>query len=260
MGRPLDAELTPTATYAGPSTLEALQLPRRLSEYRIVIAAIKGDIGAINILNDALTVSRNLGFSNILVALGPTAPLSLPIPCGSRILWATFTDTAQVQNVSRLSVVPPNHLTDLSLNFDKLSKIRSGRIPFLIGDFLDNVLSVSTAPAGLYSFLCKLFTRIRTNEQTAFFLVTEDMHHPTKTAIPRRFADVVIEYRSTQMSSEHRIVARILDHVDNYYATWDSGEHIKIADDLQEFHYTAAISDVGRQTRSVLTEPNAVSS
>lgn len=261
MALPLDAEFTDSDTYAGSSTLSVLdQLPSRLREYRILIAAIKGDIGAINILKDALTVSRNLGISNILLALGPTTPLSLPIPYGSRILWATFTDGTQLRNESRLTVVPPNHLTDLSLNFDKLSKIRSGRIPFLVGDFLDNVLSVSTAPAGLYSFLCKLFTRIRTNEQTAFFLVTEDMHHPTKTAILRRFADVVIEYRSTQLNSEHRIVARILDHLENYYATWDSGEHTKMGDDPREFHYAAAILDVGRQTSPLLKEPNAISS
>jgi len=199
-----------------------MQLARPLLDYRIIIAVVKGDVGAVNILKDALTVSRDLKLNNPLLALGPTTPLSLQLPPASRILWATFTDNSNSINSQGLTIVQPNHLTDLSLNLERLSKTRTGRVPIIIGDFLDNVLSVSTAPAGLYSFLCRLFTRIRTNEQTAFLLATEDMHDPKKTAILKRFADVIIEYSATEDIAGHRLEARILDHLQNQYAYWDN--------------------------------------
>jgi hypothetical protein len=201
-----------------------LQLPRPLLDYRIIIALAKGDVGAINILKDALNVSYDLNLPTPLLALGPTTPLSLePLPA-ARILWATFTDNCNLTYGQRLTIVQPNHLTDISLNLEKLSKTRNGHIPLIIGDFLDNVLSVSTAPAGLYSFLCRLFTRIRTNEQTAFLLATDDMHDTKKTAILKRFADLIIEYSPVEDMAGHRIEARILDHLQNQCSYWDSSE------------------------------------
>ncbi|MGA2626510.1 MAG: hypothetical protein ABSF63_05535 [Candidatus Bathyarchaeia archaeon] len=204
------------------ATTILMQLPRPLLDYRIIIAVVKGDVGAVNILKDALTVSRNLKLNNPLLALGPTTPRSLQLPPASRIIWATFTDNSNSINSQGFTIVQPNHLTDLSLNLERLSKTRTGRVPIIIGDFLDNVLSVSTAPAGLYSFLCRLFTRIRTNEQTAFLLATEDMHDSKKTAILKRFADVIIEYSATEDIAGHRLEARILDHLQNQYAYWDN--------------------------------------
>jgi hypothetical protein len=198
------------------------QLPRPLLNYRIVIAVVKGDVGAVNILKDTFSVSRDLKLSNPLLALGPTTPLSLQFPPASRILRATFTDNFNSTNGQRLTIVQPNHLTDLGLNPERLSKTRDGRIPLIIGDFLDNVLSVSTAPARLYSFLYRLLTRTRTNEQTAFLLATEDIHDSKKTAMLKRFADVIIEYSATDDMTGHRLEARILDHLQNQYAYWDN--------------------------------------
>jgi hypothetical protein len=203
------------------------QLPRPLLDYRIIIALAKGDVGATNILRDALNVSKDLNLPNPILALGPTTPLSLePLPA-ARILWATFTDNYNLTYGQRLTVVQPNHLTDISLNLEKLSKTRNGHVPLIIGDFLDNVLSVSTVPAGLYSFLCKFFTRIRTNGQTAFLLATDDMHDTKKVAILKRFADLIIEYSSVEDMAGHRIEARILDHIQNQYSNWDDNRSLK---------------------------------
>jgi len=221
-----ESEQTAIAYSTDSATFPALlQLPKPLLEYRIIIAIIKGDVGAVNILKDALRISEQFHLQHILLALGPTTPISLKTPSGSRILWATFNDGTNGPSGPRLTVVPPHNLTDLSLNIERLSKTRSGRIQLLIGDFLDNVLSVSTAPAGLYAFICKLFTRIRTHRQTAFFIATEDMHDPKKTAILKRFADVVIEYRSIPDNGSRRLEARILDHADNHYSIWDNSEN-----------------------------------
>ena len=124
-------------------------------------------------------------------------------------------------------MIQPNHLTDLSLNLEKLSQTRNGRIPLIIGDFLDNVLSVSTAPAGLYSFLCRLFTRIRRNQQTAFLLAIDDMDDAKKTAVLKRFADLIIEYNSVEDMAGHRTEAHILDHLQNQHGHWDDAETSK---------------------------------
>ena len=211
-------------TEFSPTTSILLQLPRPLLDYRIIIAVLKGDVGAINILRDALKIAKELNLPNPILALGPTTPLSLDPPPAARILWATFTDNYSTTDSQRFTVIQPNHLTDLSLSLDKLSKTRNGRIPLIIGDFLDNVLSVSTAPAGLYSFLCRFFTRIRTNEQTAFLLASDDMHDTKKTAILRRFADLIIEYNSVEDMAGHRTEARILDHLQDQYSYWDNTE------------------------------------
>jgi hypothetical protein len=231
MSLPIHAHYSPLDPEHDSETFPALlQLPRPILRYRIIIAIIKGDVGAVNILKDTLRISRQLRVQHTLLALGPTTPDTIQPPHGSRVLWATFTDGVNLPNRSgsHLTIVPPNDLTDLSLNIEKLSKTRSGRIPLLLGDFLDNVLSVSTAPAGLYAFLCKLFTRIRTNNQTAFFLATDDMHDPKKTAILKRFADVVIEYRSQREDGTPALAARILDHSENHYSVWDSTDDSSI--------------------------------
>ena len=240
---------TETASATFPALFE---LPRPLLDYSIVIAIVKGDVGAVNILKDAMSISKDLRIESLLLALGPTTPLSLQPPSGSRILWATFIDGQNLLNAPRLTIVPPNHLTDLSLNLEKLSKTRTGRIPLIIGDFLDNVLSVSSAPAELYSFLCKLFTRIRTNGQTAFFLATEDLHDSKKTAILKRFADVVIEYRAIQEVPDHRLEARIFDHAQNHYKTWDNkGTYSKYENQPFLSH---ELPMIGRQ-RNFIEEP-----
>jgi len=243
---------TPSATFPA-----LLQLSRPLLDYRIIIAIVKGDVGAVNILKDAINISKDLSINRLLLALGPTTPLSLRPPQGSRILWATFVDGANLLNGPRLTIVPPNHLTDLSLNLDKLSMTKTGRIPLIIGDFLDNVLLVSTAPAGLYSFLCKLFTRIRTNCQTAFFLATEDMHDSKKTAILKRFADVVIEYRAIQDLANHRLEARILDHVENHYSIWDSSESSDAAYESRPF-LEKRVPKIGRQHNPLVEQPATI--
>ncbi|HXX72653.1 MAG TPA: hypothetical protein VEI80_03090 [Candidatus Acidoferrales bacterium] len=237
-----------------PTTPILLQLQRPLLDYRIIIAVLKGDVGAINILKDALNMSKELNLPNPILALGPTTPLSLNPPPAARILWATFTDNSNTTNGQRFTVIQPNHLTDISLSLEKLSKTRNGRVPLIIGDFLDNVLSVSSSPTGLYSFLCKLFTRIRTNEQTAFLLATDDMHDAKKTAILRRFADLIIEYNSVEDMAEHRVEARILDHLQNQYGYWDNAENPK--PDLNHFDALQRTIDFGRRYSLQMEQPN----
>lgn len=246
--RPTEIE-PPSATFP-----VLLELPRPLLDYNIVLAINKGDIGAINILKDAINVSRDLRIAKLLLALGPTTPLSLQPPFETRILWATFTDRENQSNSPRLTVVPPNHLTDLSLGLEKLSKTRTGRVRLIVGDFLDNVLSVSSDPAGLYSFVCKLFTRIRTNGQTAFFLITEDMHDSKKTAILKRFADTVIEYSAVEDGPNHGLKARILDHAQNHYSVWESSGNLKTENASRQFA-SSRVPKVGRRHSLFVQEP-----
>ena len=244
----------PTNEDLSPTTPILLQLQRPLLDYRIIIAVLKGDVGAINILKDALNISKELNLPNPILALGPTTPLSLNPPPTARILWATFTDNSNTTNGQRFTVIQPNHLTDISLSLEKLSKTRNGRVPLIIGDFLDNVLSVSNSPTGLYSFLCKLFTRIRTNEQTAFLLATDDMHDTKKTAILRRFADLIIEYNSVEDMAGHRIEARMLDHLQNQYGYWENDETPKT--ELNNFDSLQRTIDFGRRYSLQIEQPN----
>jgi hypothetical protein len=230
--------------YSSPTPI-LLHLPSSILQYRIIIAVLKGDVGAIDILKDALSVAKDLKLQNPILALGPTTPFSLEPPPAARILWATFMDNYNPTNGQRLMIIQPNHLTDLSLSLEKLSKTKNGRIPLIIGDFLDNVLSVSTAPAGLYSFLCRLFTRIRTNEQTAFLLVTEEMHDTKKTAVLKRFADLIIEYNSVEDMAGNRIEARILDRLQNQYHRWNYSEPSKRS--FQQYRIHQQWFRIGRQ-------------
>jgi len=201
---------TPQTRSTMPANVSLMFLQRP----RIIIGIIKENVSAANILKQALGTTRDFGIDQILLALGPTSPLSLGAP-DRKILWATFLDEADVQKENDPTVVPPTHLIDLSINFEKLS--RTGPVRLLLGDFLDSILSVSTESA-LFVFLSKLVTRIRENEQTAFFLVTEDMHDAKKIAIVKRFADVVIEYRRIQDDSKCGVETRIRDYAQDDYS------------------------------------------
>lgn len=111
-----------------------------LQHTRIIIGTIRGNVSAANILKDALGATRDLRIRKVLLALGPTSPLTL----GTRhqkIIWATFLDEADVQDGNDPIVVPPTHLTDLSISFEKLCD--RGSVRLLLGDFIDSMLSAS---------------------------------------------------------------------------------------------------------------------
>jgi hypothetical protein len=181
----------------------------QLNLSRIIIGTMKGNVSAVNILKECLDAARDLRIREVLLALGPTSPLSLGCrPC-HRILWATFLHGTDVRNHLAPVIVPPTHLTDLSVALQKLSTTKNP-VRLLLGDFLDNLLPVSTDSAA-FTFLCTLFTKIRESEQTAFFLLTEDMHDAKKIMMVKRFADVLIEYRNTGEDIGCEVEARIVD-------------------------------------------------
>jgi hypothetical protein len=184
----------------------------------IIVGAIKGNVSAVNILKECLSTARDLGIRAVLLALGPTSPLSLGCSASQKILWATFLHDMNVRNVGEPTVVPPTHLTDLSVSFEKLCGTVNP-VRLLMGDFLDSVLSVSTDSA-TFAFLCNFLSKIRESGQTAFFLLTEDMHDPKKITMVKRFADVVIEYRHSQEDSRHGVETRITDLSRGYYSDW----------------------------------------
>jgi len=187
-----------------------------LQRARIIIGTITGNVSASNVLKEALCATRDLRIRQLLLALGPTSPLSL----GTRhqkIIWATFLDAADVHEGCDAVVISPAHLTDLSIKFEKMADKSSVRL--LMGDFLDSALSASSESA-VFPFLSRLLTRIRESNQTAFFLVTEDMHDVKKIAMVKRFADVVIEYRRTQGVGGHGVETRILDYGRDYDSDW----------------------------------------
>jgi len=176
---------------------------------RIMIGTMKGNVSAVNILKECLKTAGDLRIRELLLALGPTSPLSLGCRPYHRILWATFLHDADVRNHLAQVIVPPTHLTDLSVAFQKLSTTKNP-VRLLLGDFLDNLLPVST-DSSAFTFLCTLFTKIRESEQTAFFLLTKDMHDAKKIMMVKRFADVLIEYRNTGEDIGCEVEARIVD-------------------------------------------------
>ena len=184
----------PLSTRPACSNLQSNILFTLLQHGKIIIGTIKGNVSAANILKDALDATKNLRIRQILLALGPTSPLTLEAR-NQKIIWATFLDKADVQNGNDPIVVPPTHLTDLNITFEKLCDRDSVRL--LLGDFIDSMLSASNESA-VFQVLSKILTRIRENKQTAFFLVSEDIHDAKKVAMVKRFADVVIEYRGIQ--------------------------------------------------------------
>jgi hypothetical protein len=185
---------------------------------RTIIGVMKGNVSAVSILKEGLSTARDLGIRDVLLALGPTSPLSLGCSSSQKVLWATFLHDMNVRNLSEPIVVPPTRLTDLSVSFEKLCWSQTP-IRLLLGDFLDSVLSVSTDSAA-FAFLSNLLTRIRESEQTAFFLLNEDMHDTKKITMVKRFADVVIEYRQSQEDGKHRVETRIVDLSRGYSSDW----------------------------------------
>jgi len=198
-------------------------LYRQLRLPRIMIGTMKGNVSAVNILKECLKTARDLRIREVLLALGPTSPLSLGCRTCQRILWATFLHDTDIRNNLEPVIVPPTHLTDLSVSFQKLSSTNNP-VRLLLGDFLDNVLPVSTDSAA-FIFLCTLLTKIRESEQTAFFLLTEDMHDPKKIMMVKRFADVLIEYRNTGEGSGCEVETRSVDLTQDHYGDWNSNSN-----------------------------------
>jgi hypothetical protein len=199
-----------------PPNIHTNTLLALLQRARIIIGTIRGNVSAANILREALGATRDLRIRKVLLALGPTSPLAL----GTRhqkIIWATFLDQADIQYGNDPVIVPPTHLTDLSIGFEKLAE--KGSVRLLMGDFIDSALLASSECA-VFAFLSKLLTRIRENKQTAFFLVTEDMHDAKKIVMVKRFADAVIEYRGTEADDEYGVETRILDYARDHYSDW----------------------------------------
>jgi hypothetical protein len=197
------------------SILYQLRLPG------IIIGIMKENVPAANILKEGLNIARDLGIREVLLALGPTSPLSLGCSSCQKILWTTFFHNANLRKNWNEIVVPPTHLTDLSVDFEKLSGTENPA-RLLMGDFLDSVLPVSTDSA-TFAFLCNLLTRIRETGQTAFFLLTEDMHDLKKITMVKRFADVLIEYRRTQEDGKQGVETRILDFARDHFSDWQTG-------------------------------------
>ena len=205
-----------------PSTTPTLlQLTRPLLDYRIIVAVLKDDVGPTRILKDALKTSRDLNIPTPLLALGPTRPLSLNPSPDARILWTTFADNCNTTTDQSFTIIQPGNLVEIKLNLEKLSKTEDGYIPLIIGDFLDNILSTPTIPTNLCSFLSELFNRIKTNEQTAFLLATDDMHETKRKTILRKFADLIIEYNSVEDMAGQRIQAHIIDPPQREYSQWN---------------------------------------
>jgi hypothetical protein len=206
----------------GTPSLKSHTLYKQFLLPRIIIGVMKGNVSAVNILKEGLSTARDLGIRGILLALGPTSPLSLGCSSSHTILWATFLHDMNVRDVSEPTVVLPTRLTDLSVSFEKLCWSHTP-VRLLLGDFLDSVLSVST-DSDAFAFLSNLLTRIRENEQTAFFLLTEDMHDAKKITMVKRFADVVIEYQENQENHKHQLETRIVDFSQAYNSDWQMYE------------------------------------
>jgi hypothetical protein len=192
-----------------------------LHSSRIIIGTIRGNVSAANILKEALCATRDLGLRQILLALGPTSPLSLETR-HQRIIWVTYLDEMDIKDCNDPVIVSPSHLTDLSITFEK--EVEKGSVRLLLGDFLDSTLTPADESA-LFPFLSKFLSRIRESRQTAFFLVTEDMHDARKLAMVKRFADVVIEYRQgIRGDNGYDVETRILDHAGGHYGAWQRSE------------------------------------
>jgi hypothetical protein len=207
---PLNSRATSTILYG------QLGLPR------VIIGTMRGNISAVPILKECLNVARTIGIKDILLTLGPTSPVSLSCLTNQKILWTTFLQDTNIRDPSEQVVVAPTRLTDISVSFEKLAGTKK-RARLLIGDFLDAVLSVSSDSTA-FTFLSNLLTRIRERGQTAFFLLTEDMHELKKVRMAERFADVLIEYRHSKDESKYAIETRLLDLTGGYSSTWQKSE------------------------------------
>jgi hypothetical protein len=83
-------------------------------------------------------MSRELSIPNPILAPGPTTPVSLDPPPGARILSATFADNCNTTRSQRFTVIPPNHLTDLIIEYNSVEDMARHRIQARILEALQN--------------------------------------------------------------------------------------------------------------------------
>lgn len=194
-----------------------LFLKRPLSDYRVIVACVRGSVSVTEILGEILDSVRSEGCTPILL-LGPTSPSDLT-PQDSKVGWITF---AAGEEESSFTTITPQNLTDINLFIEKSLRENLGANPVVVGDFLDNILSSSSSLETLYSFYSQLASRMKQHRRTGVFLIKEDLHDQKKVEMIRRFADVILEYRLREEEMEIIWEMRAFNFVDKIYTGWIS--------------------------------------
>jgi archaellum biogenesis ATPase FlaH len=113
---------------------------------------------------------------------------------------------------------------EISLFIEKNISNHGAREFIVVGDFLDNVLCAAGADSldAFFSFYCQLAARVKRDGRTALLVVKEDLHDARKMEIVRRFADIIVEYRSREDGDAIVQEMRILNFANHAYVNWTS--------------------------------------
>jgi hypothetical protein len=190
--------------------------------FSLAIICVRGNVSITHIVEDlAALVKHNTG-SWPLLLLGPTAPSDLKEARRCRAGWVTFLE--EVDSSEEVSIISPHSLLEISLFIEKNISNHGAREFIVVGDFLDNVLCAAGADSldAFFSFYCQLAARVKRDGRTALLVVKEDLHDARKMEIVRRFADIIVEYRSREDGDAIVQEMRILNFANHAYVNWTS--------------------------------------
>lgn len=202
--------------------------PERSSamSFNLAVISIRGNVSVAQIVEDTAVVVKEKTGRWPLLLLGPTAPTDLSAIQGWRAGWVTFLE--EVGGSEEISIISPHSLLEISLFIEKNTASQPPEESVVVGDFLDNVLCAagSNSLDAFFSFYCQLAARVKRDGRTAILVVKEDLHDSRKMEIVRRFADIIVEYRSKEDGSTIIPEMRILDFANSAFVNWTSEDLI----------------------------------
>jgi hypothetical protein len=192
------------------------------TKFNIAVVCVKGNISVARIVEDlAGLVREKAGYWPILL-LGPTAPSDLRRLGRLKAGWVTFLEEGS--GSEEIAIISPHSLLEISLFIEKNTASLARYESVVVGDFLDNVLCAVGANSldAFFSFYCQLAARVKRDGRICVLVVKEDLHDPKKLEIVRRFADLIIEYRTKEDQNTIRPEVRVLDFSNQVHVNWTS--------------------------------------
>ncbi len=202
-------------------TPENLFLRKPLSEYRVVLVDVSGDISVVEIIEQVLKLAKSCE-ADITLILGPTSPFDSAAFKGFPIAWVASTDPRGKLG-DNIELVDPHRFLDLSLFVDRESSDKT-RPRIIIGDFLDCLfLANASMDESVFSFFNHLVSRVKIDRQTLVLIVSEKLHEERHIKMVRRFADVIIECRERQDNEGVIWETRGINFADRVQTAWIPG-------------------------------------
>ncbi len=159
----------------------------------IILVQVRGEVSVPKLLEDLLVAAEAEGMQSCLL-LGPTDPVDSSLFEGRSIAWLTWEPAPSQTGRPTFAVINPSDSLALRLFVSEILQKKTGQLAIL-GDFIDSLFRSETRTESLFILMSQIATRIKNENATGIFVISEELHDKARLAIARRFADKIVKIR-----------------------------------------------------------------